>query len=167
MNFYIRHPWVVFGKDVHVQWDVEIFSPSKILKIGNHVGINRRTVIQADVEIGNHVLIAGHCGLVARDAHSYRIVESTIYNSPRADKYKIIISDDVWIGFGSTILSGVTIGEGAVIAANSLVIHDVEPYSIVAGNPAKKIKMRFDSSNIEKHKQYLESLRSIKVNSFL
>lgn len=61
----------------------------------------------------------------------------------------VIIGNDVWIGHGVTILSGVKIGDGAVIAANSNVVKDVEPYSIIGGNPAKKIKMRFDADIID------------------
>ena len=57
-------------------------------------------------------------------------------------KGDIVIGDDVWIGCSSQILSGVTIGNGAVIAAGSLVNKDVAPYSIVAGIPAKFIKYR-------------------------
>ncbi|MEP7277990.1 MAG: DapH/DapD/GlmU-related protein, partial [Bacteroidota bacterium] len=56
-----------------------------------------------------------------------------------------VIEDDVWIGYGSTILSGVKIGRGSIIAAGSLVTKDVLPYSIYAGVPAKKIKNRFDN----------------------
>lgn len=59
-------------------------------------------------------------------------------------KGNIVIKDDVWIGYGATIMSGVTIGQGAVIAAGSIVTKDVEPYSIVGGVPAKHIKYRFD-----------------------
>lgn len=60
------------------------------------------------------------------------------------------IGNDVWIGTNVTILSGVNVGDGAVIAAGSIVTKDVEPYSIVAGNPAKEIKKRFDLQIIEK-----------------
>lgn len=59
------------------------------------------------------------------------------------------IGNDVWIGCNSTILRGVTIGDGAVIGANSLVNKDVPPYAIVAGTPAKVIKYRFDEDVIE------------------
>ncbi|MFM9913333.1 MAG: CatB-related O-acetyltransferase [Methylophilaceae bacterium] len=57
----------------------------------------------------------------------------------------VSIGDDVWIGHGSTILSGVTIGCGAVIAANSNIVKDVIPYEVVGGNPAKHIKNRFSN----------------------
>lgn len=59
------------------------------------------------------------------------------------------IGHDVWIGRGSTIMSGVSIGNGAVIAANSHVVKDVAPYSIVGGNPARHIRFRFDQANID------------------
>jgi len=60
------------------------------------------------------------------------------------------IGNDVWIGYGATILSGVTIGDGSVIGAYAVVAKDVEPYSIVVGNPAKVIKKRFDEKTISK-----------------
>lgn len=59
-------------------------------------------------------------------------------------KGDIVVSDDVWIGYRAIIMSGVTIGQGAVIAAGSVVTKDVEPYAIVGGNPCKLIKYRFD-----------------------
>jgi acetyltransferase-like isoleucine patch superfamily enzyme len=62
----------------------------------------------------------------------------------------VVIGNDVWIGTGVTIMSGITIGDGAVIAAKSVVVKDVEPYSIVGGNPAKFIKKRFSDEVINK-----------------
>jgi len=58
-------------------------------------------------------------------------------------KGDIHVGNDVWIGYNATIMAGVNIGDGAIIATNSTVIKDVEPYSIVGGNPAKEIKKRF------------------------
>ena len=62
----------------------------------------------------------------------------------------VVIGNDVWIGHRASILSGVTIGDGAVIGAESVVVDDVEPYSIVAGNPARLKRKRFDEETIRK-----------------
>jgi acetyltransferase-like isoleucine patch superfamily enzyme len=62
----------------------------------------------------------------------------------------VIIGNDVWVGVHTTIMSGITIGDGAVIAANSHVVKNVEPYSMVGGNPAKFIKYRFTPEQREK-----------------
>ena len=67
-----------------------------------------------------------------------------------ATKGDVIIGNDVWIAANVTIMSGVTIGDGAVIANNSHVVKNVEPYSLVGGNPAKLIKYRFTPEQIEK-----------------
>lgn len=63
-------------------------------------------------------------------------------------KGDVIIGNDVWIAHGATILSGVRIGDGAVIGARSVVTADVPPYAIVAGNPAKVVRYRFDNKTI-------------------
>lgn len=63
-------------------------------------------------------------------------------------KYPVCIGNDVWIGFGARIMEGVTIGDGAIIAAGAVVVKDVEPYSIVGGVPAKEIKKRFTDDEI-------------------
>lgn len=65
-------------------------------------------------------------------------------------KGDVVIGNDVWIGNGATILSGVTIGDGAVIAARAVVSKNVEPFTIVAGNPAKVIKKRFSKKVIKR-----------------
>jgi len=65
-------------------------------------------------------------------------------------KGDINIGNDVWIGYNSTIMAGVTIGDGAIIATNSTVVKDVEPYTIVGGNPASEIKKRFSEKTIKK-----------------
>jgi virginiamycin A acetyltransferase len=65
-------------------------------------------------------------------------------------KGDIIVGNDVWFGYNSLIKGGVTIGDGAIIATSAVVVKDVPAYSIVAGNPAKVVKMRFDDSTIER-----------------
>lgn len=76
--------------------------------------------------------------------------DSTMYPYEAWDnKGDIVIGNDVWIGFEAIIMSGVTIGNGAIIGARALVTKDVEPYTIVGGVPAKFIKKRFEDSVIE------------------
>lgn len=65
-------------------------------------------------------------------------------------KGDIIVGNDVWFGYDSLIKNGVTIGNGAIIAARAVVVKDVPAYSVVAGNPAKVVKMRFDDKTIER-----------------
>ena len=69
-------------------------------------------------------------------------------NGHPTSKGHIVIGNDVWIGSGCTIMSGVTIGSGSVIAAKSVVTRDIDPYTIVGGNPAKTIRKRFDNKTI-------------------
>jgi len=64
-------------------------------------------------------------------------------------KGTVTIGNDVWLGVNSTILSGVTIGDGAVIGLNAIVAKDVPPYAVVVGNPAKVVKKRFEEDIIE------------------
>lgn len=64
-------------------------------------------------------------------------------------KGKIIVGDDVWIGYRATILSGITIGQGAVIGAGSVVCNDVPPYAIAGGNPIKVIGWRYEQEVIK------------------
>lgn len=66
------------------------------------------------------------------------------------NKGDIVIGNDVWIGYEAVILSGITIGDGAVIGSRAVVTKDVEPYTIVGGVPAKPIRKRFDEQTIEK-----------------
>lgn len=68
-------------------------------------------------------------------------------------KGDIVVGNDVWFGYNCMIKSGVKIGDGAIIATNSFVVKDVPAYSIVGGNPAKVVKMRFDDQTIKRLQQ--------------
>lgn len=153
--FHIRYPWVRYGYNVHVQASVVIFSPNKRIVIGNNVGIGQRCVIQTDLEVGSDVMLAAHVGIIGRDAHTYAIPGVTMFAGPRGDRFSVVIEDDVWIGFGAIILSGVRIGRGAIVAAGAVVKSDVPPYAIVAGNPASVVKYRFDAGQRALHDRFL------------
>ncbi|GAX62995.1 acetyltransferase [Candidatus Scalindua japonica] len=104
------------------------------LQIGHSCSIGDRTEIHCgeNIEIGNYVIVAWDCVIMDRDYHSL--------NGTREIVKTVKIMDRVWIGCRSIILKGVTIGEGSVVAAGSVVTRDVPPYTLVAGNPAKVIK---------------------------
>lgn len=112
------------------------------LKIGNHVGIAQNCFIQVrgKVEIGNYVIFGPQVSIFSEN-HLFEDKNVPIMQQG-ARRKGVIIEDDVWLGTGVTILDGVVIGEGSVVAAGSVVNKNVEPYSIVAGIPAKLIKMR-------------------------
>jgi len=111
------------------------------IEIGNNGLLGVGTYINCGNEklkIGNGVAIAPYCKIFTY-SHHYHSSDEII------DSYKtgdVIIEDDVLIGTNSVILPGVTIGRSSIVAANSLVIKDVEPFAIVAGSPAKVIKMK-------------------------
>jgi len=122
--------------------------------IGDDFYIGRDSFIECDATIGNDVIMANRVALIGRHDHHYQQIGVPIRKASHIlDKnynwkgigQQVIIGDDVWIGYGSTILTGVKIGNGSIIAAGSIVTRDVEPYSIYAGAPAKKIRDRFDS----------------------
>ena len=91
---------------------------------------------QAKIMIGDRVSIAPRVMLLALSHPN----ASNIRRSIDTGMHTINIANDVWIGAGAIILNGVSIGAGAIIGAGSVVTKDVEPYTIVAGNPARKIK---------------------------
>ena len=101
--------------------------------------------------IGNYVSIGPYVHFILASEHSYKGISTFpfkvklgLQNFEAHSKGDIVIDDDVWIGLGAIICSGVHIGQGAIIAAGAVVTKDVEPYSIVGGNPAKHIKYRFE-----------------------
>jgi acetyltransferase-like isoleucine patch superfamily enzyme len=115
------------------------------ITIGNNCSINPYTMIfgTGGVTIGNNVLIAAQCMIVPVN-HNFD--QRHIPISEQGHNAKgILIEDDVWIGHGCSILDGVTIGQGAIIAAGSVVNKNIERFSVNGGVPVKKIKDRPNS----------------------
>ena len=139
------------------------------LTIGNNFYIGRDSQIETDCVIGNDVLIGNKVGIVGRYDHNYQQIGVPIRKASqiRDNDYNwkgldliTYIGNDVWIGYGATIMGGVKIGDGAIVAAGAVVTKDLDEYSIYAGNPAKRIKDRFNSvDEREAHKAQL--LKSI------
>ncbi|WJV19350.1 DapH/DapD/GlmU-related protein [Rossellomorea marisflavi] len=128
----------------------------KTLLIGEHCEMGDYTHIVAHekVEIGDHVLIASKV-FISDTSHGIYRGENSSAPTERPNNRSLVtasvkIGDRVWIGENVVILYGVTIGEGAIIGANSLVNKDVKENTIVAGSPAKPIKSWDNSKNIWK-----------------
>ena len=122
----------------------EYSTQKSFLSIGDNTFIGEFNNIRAtggEIIIGNNCNISQHCTLVSSN-HS--IAKGINISEQKWDETKvgIYIGDDVWIGANSVILPGVTIGDGAVIGAGSIVTKNVPSNAIVAGNPARIIKMR-------------------------
>jgi acetyltransferase-like isoleucine patch superfamily enzyme len=109
------------------------------------------------VEIGSFCSIAHHVSLQEQFHNSQRtttyFIERNLLHQPESidaliSKGPILIGHDVWIGAGAQVLSGVTIGDGAIVAAGAIVTRDVAPYAIVGGNPARLIRYRFGPNRI-------------------
>lgn len=119
------------------------------MTIGNNVYIGKYCTLQADMEIGNNIDIANNVGLIGKYDHDYSKVGVSIKDAPwigedsydfKGKNQKIIIEDDVWIGFGAIVFTGVKIHRGAIVAAGSIVTKNVPPYAIVGGNPARDFR---------------------------
>ena len=145
-RFYAVRDNVTLGRNTHIGIGSIIEAPYN-LTIGNNVYIGKYCTIECDGYIGNYVLIGNNVGLIGRYDHDFKCVGKPIRQSPWIgdDDYvgegkhiKLIIEDDVWIGFGSIVLSGVKVGRGSIVAAGAVVTKDVQPYTIVAGNPVRK-----------------------------
>ncbi|OBT22550.1 antibiotic acetyltransferase [Vibrio tasmaniensis] len=108
-----------------------------------------------ELYIGDYVCIGAEVVILMGGNHTHRVDWFCLYpfmdviEDAYIGKGDTHIKDGVWLGMRAMIMPGVTIGEGAVVAANSVVTKDVEPYSIVGGSPAKVVKYRFDESVID------------------
>ena len=148
----IKYPWIKTQGFVRIPFSTKIWSPNKLVSFGHKVQLGDNCFIQNDLLIGNEVLVASNVSFIGRNDHSYSSIGSSIWNSSRGDTQVTTIGNDVWIGHGVIVLGGVTIGDGSVVAAGSVVTKNIEPYTIYAGVPAKKIKNRFNSeSDLIKH----------------
>ena len=140
----LRHPEKVFlGDKVMLKEGVKICPthPEATIKIGDWttIGYNVTIFSKSDISIGNDCLIAPFCYFVDSD-HGIElgslIREQSMVSAP------IVIGNDVWLGTGAVVMQGVNIGDGAVVAAGSLVTKDIPPNTIYGGVPAKFIQKR-------------------------
>lgn len=121
---------------------------------GDHIYVGKDCHFGADVTLGSYVLIASRVSFVGGD-HVWSNVGTPIMRAGREERREIIVGDDVWIGHGATIMHGLQLGEGCIVAAASVVTKSVPPYAVVGGNPARVIHSRFPEEAIEEHRRRL------------
>jgi len=126
------------GNNVNIEKGAQF---SDQVEIGDNSGIGVNCMLSGKVVIGNDVMMGPEV-YIYTDNHSFERLDIPMYKQGYSSNEPVIIGNDVWIGSRVTILPGVKIGDGAIIGASAVVTKDVEPYSIVAGNPAKKIGSR-------------------------
>ena len=144
---------IFIGKKCFIRGNLFVANYGGEIKLGEYVyvGLNSNIWSGESVTIGNNVLISHNVNIIDTNSHEIDHIErserykSLLINGHPKDKTSIvtgpiIIEDDVWISFGVTILKNVTIGKGAIIAANSVVTKNVAPFTLVAGNPAIVVK---------------------------
>ncbi|MDD4357574.1 MAG: acyltransferase [Smithellaceae bacterium] len=132
------------------------------LELGNNVAIARNFHISArSMKIGNNVFI-GPNFVAECDDHVFDRVGVTIFSVGEIRNIApIIIEDDVWIGANVTLLKGVTVSEGCIIGAGSVVTKTMPPYSICFGVPCRPVKLRFKAFDLGEHLKKVESKLSI------
>lgn len=151
---YSLSPKINLGKRTLIRKGTEVFNVS----LGDYSYISGPRSYVEDAQIGKYCSIARQV-IIGVSGHNYEwvttspIITSKSYgfisddiNEPQ--KAPPVIGNDVWIGMNSIIMRGVTVGDGAVIAAGSVVTKDIKPYSIVAGVPAKHLRYRFTEEQI-------------------
>lgn len=150
-----RHTWMKAHPDTI---PINEFSPS-IVSVGKYTYGELNVVDfnhNSHLKIGCYCSIAQHVSFLLDVEHNTDTISTYPFNAKllnggeeATSKGDIIVDDDAWIGYGATIMSGVHIGQGAVVAAGAVVTKDVPPYAIVGGVPAKVIKYRFEPDMIK------------------
>lgn len=157
IRFKIMQPWIKTHGMVRIPSDVEIFSPNKDVSLGHCVQFGPKCYIGTDIHFGDYVLCAPYVKFIGKNEHCFDDPKSTIWEAHRGSDYPTEIGSDVWIGYGAIIMGGIKIGDGAIVAAGSVVTKDVPARTMVGGNPATIIKRRFRSEEDNQiHEKFLK-----------
>lgn len=128
------------GRDCRLDKSIFVY-PGKV-SLGNRVYVGRYCYLDGDISIGDCTMLASSVAVVGGD-HAFDQPGVPMIDSGREHWKPTHIGRDCWLGHGAIILNGVTIGDGSIVAAGSVVLRDVPPGVIVAGNPARVIRERF------------------------
>jgi maltose O-acetyltransferase len=135
-----RHMLDRCGQDVNVEHGAH-FGSGRGISLGDRSDIGMDALVMGPVTIGRDVMMGPRCILISSH-HEIGSTDVPMNSQGMAPNRPIVIGDDVWIGAGVTILPGRHIGTGSVVGAGSVVARDVEPWTIVGGNPAQVLGRR-------------------------
>jgi len=151
-NFLNKIDAITIGKNCHIRGKLFTYPSGGNIKIGDYcyIGEGGNIWSACNIEIGNNVLIAHNVDIFDHNTHPidpterqehYKAIITTGHPAQKVNwnEKPVKICDNAWISTKAIILKGVTVGECSIVAAGSVVTKDVEPYTIVGGNPAKKI----------------------------
>lgn len=154
-----KYNWRKNNKHNHTTVNNSLYTPKVIVGNATYGQINPLFAGDGPEKlfIGNYCSIGPNVTFIVSSEHPYKGLSTypfkvyyLDYKYEAASKGNIVLNDDVWVGANAIILSGVTVGQGAIIGAGSVISKNVPPYAIVAGNPAKIIKYRFEPEIIER-----------------
>jgi acetyltransferase-like isoleucine patch superfamily enzyme len=147
------------GQNVIFSSGGKFIHPEQV-SLGSNVFIGRNFHISArQLTIGNNVMIGPNV-IIESDNHSFQKVGALMFDmKDERILGSIKIENDVWIGAAAIILKGVTIGEGSVVGAGSIVTKDIPPYTICVGNPCRAIKTRFNKDELIIHLKQIKSVK--------
>lgn len=162
LSYFYKGSMKSCGKHVYIRPSSSDFKGLWNLSVGDNTSIPKGSVFyctEAPLIIGKKVIFGPRPTIITGD-HRIDVVGKYIMDSndklPENDA-PVIIEDDVWTGANVTILKGVTIGRGSVVAAGAVVTKSCPPYSIIGGVPAKVLKMRFTPAEIIEHEKRLNN----------
>lgn len=154
---------IIIGKETHIQGELNIFKYGGKITIGNntYIGKDSRIWSGESVTIGNDVLVSHFCNIVDTNSHEINPFERATrskeiftaghwQNKGSVKTSPIIIKDYAWISFNVAILKGVTIGEGSIIGAGSVVVNNIPDWCFAAGNPAKVVRLLTEEEKMKK-----------------
>lgn len=144
---------------LHIGAGAQFWAPDSIT-IGRDVYIGKGVTIACNLDVGDYVLIANRVGFVGKHDHDHDAIGYPVRYAPwigndtagsTRRNVRTVVENDVWIGFGAIVMSGVRIARGAIVAAGSVVTRDVPEYAVVGGNPARLIKYRMTNVGVRQH----------------
>lgn len=135
---------IVIGDDAIIGRNTVLSCKGGTIRLGDrtNISVNCTLISETTLDIGPHVLIAGHCYLIAGGNHGLDRTDVPMIDQPSVQRGGVHIAENCWLGAQVTILDGTTIGRDAVIAAGAVVNRSVGEFAIAAGVPAKTVRDR-------------------------